>query len=54
MKERTEGYSYGGGYAGQTMVVAEAATVEARDMRLRSGIWRLLAAGRLATADFWL
>ena len=22
--------------------------------RLRSGIWRLLAAGRLATADFWL
>ena len=37
MKERTEGYSYGGGYG-----------------RLRSGIWRLLAAGRLATADFWL
>ena len=32
MKERTEGYSYVADMAGRAMVVAEAATVEARDM----------------------
>ena len=52
MKERTEGYSYGGGYGrgGGVVVGGHISKI----WRLRSGIWRLLAAGRLATADFWL